>query len=212
MTSCTRRRFLSQTGRYAAAALIANGLPQALRAQYAASGSLRSLAADPKSPSGVPQAGMSAEEAKRTAELANHIGEQAARAGLQYVYHNHDFEFVAESGASVGYDLLLRETDPRLVQFEIDCGWMIFAGRDPVDYLGKYPNRFPMIHVKDFVRDSEPAGAKLGAMRGAELGRGVVDYGPILAAAEKAGRSEEHTSELQSPMYLVCRLLLEKKK
>src|SRR2546430_12998132 len=55
---------------------------------------------------------------KRTAELANHIGEQAARAGLQYVYHNHDFEFVAESGASVGYDLLLRETDPRLVQLD----------------------------------------------------------------------------------------------
>jgi len=272
MTSCTRRRFLSQTGRYAAAALIANGLPQAIRAtllgkpvgiqlytvkeeigrdpagtlrqlrrigfgevetagfgqlsagqfrrlldeaglacpsahlqldmrnldsafadahalgaQYAASGSLRSLAADPKSPSGVPQAGMSAEEAKRTAELANHIGEQAARAGLQYVYHNHDFEFVADAGATLGDDLLLRETDPRLVQFEIDCGWMIFAGRDPVDYFGKYPNRFPMIHVKDFVRDSEPAGAKLGAMRGAELGRGVVDYGPILAAAEKAG-------------------------
>ena len=272
MTRCTRRRFLSQTGRHAAAVLIANGLPRAIRAtplgrpvgiqlysvkeeigrdpagtlrqlrrigfgevetagfgqlsagqfrrllddsglacpsahlqfdrakldssfadahalgaKYAASGSLRSLAADPRSPAGVPQGGMSLDEAKRTAELANRIGEQAARAGLQYVYHNHDFEFVAEHGAGVGYDLLLRETDPRLVQFEIDCGWMIFAGRDPVDYFGKYPNRFPMIHVKDFVRESEPAGAKLGAMHGAELGRGVVHYGPIFAAAEKAG-------------------------
>src|SRR2546430_15346408 len=124
---------------------------------------------------------------KRTAELANHIGEQAARAGLQYVYHNHDFEFVAQGGAGFGYDLLLRETDPRLVQFEIDCGWMIFAGGDPVDYFSKYPNRFPMIHVKDFVRESDHAGAKLGAMHGAELGRGVVNYGPIFAAAEKAG-------------------------
>src|SRR2546421_10390253 len=272
MTTCTRRRFLSQTGRYAGAALIAHGLPRAIRAtplgkpvgiqlytvkeeigrdsagtlrqlrrigfgevetagfgqlsagqfrrlldeaglecpsaylqfdrakldsafadahalgaKYAASGSLRSLAADPQSRAGVPQGGMSADEAKRTAELANRIGEQAARAGLQYVYHNHDFEFVAERGAAAGYDLLLRETDPRLVQFEIDCGWMIFAGHDPVDYFGKYPNRFPMIHVKDFVRESDHAGARLGAMHGAELGRGGVDYGPVFAAPGRAG-------------------------
>src|SRR5436189_6407175 len=36
--------------------------------------------------------------------------------------------------------------------------------------------------------------------------------GPIRRAAGAPYRSEEHTSELQSPMYLVCRLLLEKKK
>src|SRR5438046_2448096 len=154
MTSCTRRRFLSQTGRYAAAALIANGLPQAIRATLLGK------------PVGI-QLYTVQDESERD------------RDGTP--------RQLRPIGLSGGYDLLLRETEPRLVQFEIDCGWMIFAGRDPVDYFGKYPNRFPMIHVKDFVRDSEPAGAKLGAMRGAELGRGVVDYGPILAAAEKAG-------------------------
>ena len=157
----------------------------ALGAQYATSGSLHSIAIP--SQAGVPHAkrGMSLEEAKRTADLANRIGVAAARAGLHYAYHNHDAEFVPQSLGVVGYDVLLRETDPELVKFEIDCGWMIFAGRDPTAYFEKYPDRFPMIHVKDFLPG---AGAgNPGDMRGAELGTGVVDYKPIFTAAAKAG-------------------------
>jgi sugar phosphate isomerase/epimerase len=131
---------------------------------------------------------MSLDDAKRTAELTNRIGAAAKQARLQYVYHNHDFEF-ADHGGTVGYDVLLRECDPELVKFEIDCGWMIFAGRNPIDYFKKYPNRFPMIHVKDFLpAPGKGANADSAAsMRGAELGRGVVDYKPIFAAADKAG-------------------------
>ena len=129
---------------------------------------------------------MRADEAKRTAEIANRIGAAAKRAGLQYVYHNHDAEFADQGGGVIGYDLLLRETDPDLVKFEIDCGWMIFAGHNPIEYFKKYPNRFPMIHVKDFL-PAHGKGAVAGntaQMLGAELGRGVVDYKPIFAAAE----------------------------
>jgi sugar phosphate isomerase/epimerase len=160
----------------------------ALGARYAASGSLRLPSADSKSAAGSPKPGMTLDEAKRTAEFANRIGEAAKRAGLQYAYHNHDAEFAAQGGGAVGYDLLLRETDPELVKFEIDCGWMIFAGRNPVDYFKKYPNRFPLIHVKDFI--APPGSAVPGTARpmlGAELGHGVVDYKPIFAAAAKAG-------------------------
>jgi sugar phosphate isomerase/epimerase len=152
----------------------------ALGAAYATSGSLLQAASS--------KPAMSLDDAKRTAELTNRIGAAAKRAGLQYVYHNHDFEF-ADHGGVVGYDVLLRECDPELVKFEIDCGWMIFAGRNPIDYFKKYPNRFPMIHVKDFL-PAQGKGANAGgaaSMRGAELGRGVVDYKPIFAAAEKAG-------------------------
>ena len=78
----------------------------------------------------------------------------------------------------------LRETDPELVKSEVDCGWMIFAGHDPIAYFKKYPNRFPLIHVKDFLPTSD---RKAGEMLGAELGHGVVDYKPIFAAAAKAG-------------------------
>jgi sugar phosphate isomerase/epimerase len=112
----------------------------------------------------------------------NLIGEQARRAGLQYAYHNHDFEFAEQDGA-VGYDLLLRETDPGLVQFEIDCGWMVLGGRDPRDYFARHPGRIPMIHIKDFL----PTAAYDSSHAGAELGRGMIDYQPIFAAAEKAG-------------------------
>jgi len=153
----------------------------ALGAHYAASGSLPAAASSKR--------GMSLDEAKRTAEIANRIGEAAKRAGLQYAYHNHDAEFADQGGGAIGYDLLLRETDPELVKFEIDCGWMIFAGRNPIRYLKKHPNRFPMIHVKDFlaVHDKSADAAGAAQMRGAELGHGVVDYKPIFAAAKKAG-------------------------
>jgi sugar phosphate isomerase/epimerase len=160
----------------------------ALGAQYAASGSLHALAGDSKPAAGASRPAMSLDEAKRTAEIANRIGAAAKRAGLQYVYHNHDAEF-ADQGGVIGYDLLLRETDPNLVKFEIDCGWMIFAGRNPIDYFKKHPNRFPMIHVKDFLgsHDTGKPGGGATEMLGAELGRGQIDYRPIFAAAKQAG-------------------------
>ena len=152
----------------------------ALGAAYATSGSLLPATSSKRV--------MSLDDAKRTADLTNRIGAAAKRVGLQYVYHNHDFEF-ADHGGTVGYDVLLRECDPELVKFEIDCGWMIFAGRNPIDYFKKYPDRFPMIHVKDFLpAQGKGANADSAAsMQGAELGRGVVDYKPIFAAAGKGG-------------------------
>jgi len=155
----------------------------ALGAGCATSGSLRGALASAGVGTSPPQGGMSLDEARHTAELANRIGEQARRADLQYVYHNHDFEFAEQADGAVGYDLLLRETDPGLVRFEIDCGWMVVGGQDPRDYFGRYPGRFPMIHVKDFL----PAAAHGVAHPGTELGHGMIDYGPIFAAAEKAG-------------------------
>jgi len=131
---------------------------------------------------------MTLDDAKLTAEIANRIGEQAKRAGLQYAYHNHFFEFVDQGNGAVAYDVLLKESDPELVKFEIDCGWMRAAGHDPVHYLKQYPNRFPMIHVKDFLAvDGENAGGAAAALRvGTELGTGFIDYKPIFAAARSA--------------------------
>jgi sugar phosphate isomerase/epimerase len=166
----------------------------ALGAHYAASGSLHAVLLSAQgnrtqSPPAWPPPGMSLDDAKRTAQLANRIGEQARRAGLQYAYHNHAFEFADQGGGAIGYDLLLKETDPELVQFEIDCGWMILGGRDPRDYFRRYPGRFPMIHVKDFLPAPAHSGAANApaAHQGAELGHGMIDYGPIFAVAEKAG-------------------------
>jgi sugar phosphate isomerase/epimerase len=155
----------------------------AVGATYATSGSLDALVKAANPATVLAKQAMSIEEAKQTAELANRFGAAAKRAGLQYAYHNHAREFADLGGGAIGYDVLLRETDPELVKFEVDCGWMIFAGHDPIAYFKRYPNRFPLIHVKDFLPDSKSS----GEMHGAELGHGVVDYKPIFAAAWKAG-------------------------
>lgn len=155
-----------------------------LGARYATSSALRSAL----SPKVEWAAAFDLDEAKRTAELADRIGEAAQRAGLQYAYHNHDYEFT-DIGEGNGFDYLLRQTDPERVKFEIDCGWMRFAGHDPVAYLGRHPGRFPMLHIKDYLAPDRSATGEGGrpAMVGAELGRGTVDYRPIFAAGRKAG-------------------------
>ncbi len=155
----------------------------ALGAKFATSGMLYSVVEGANAGKDPMKTGMSLDEAKRTAAAANRIGEGARRAGLQYAYHNHHRELADQGGGATGYDVLLRETDPALVRFEIDCGWMVFAGHDPVEYFKKYPQRFPMIHVKDFLRRAQGD----TEMRGAELGTGTVDYKPIFAAGKQAG-------------------------
>lgn len=111
-----------------------------------------------------------------TAGELNRIGEKVKAAGITFGYHNHGPEFGSEGGV-VFYDELLRLTDPKLVIFEMDCGWVASAGRNPVDYLRKSPERFPLLHVKDMVKGAN------GKFHSTVMGRGVVDYRPILRAA-----------------------------
>jgi sugar phosphate isomerase/epimerase len=111
-----------------------------------------------------------------TAGDLNKIGEKVNAAGMRFGYHNHTPEFGNEGGV-VFYDELLRLTDPKLVFFEMDCGWVAAAGRNPVDYLSKTPERFPLLHVKDMTKGEN------GKLHSTVMGRGVVDYKPILRAA-----------------------------
>ena len=125
---------------------------------------------------------------KKMAAHMNEVGKQAKAAGLQYAYHNHNFEFEKMPDGSYGYDVLLNETDHDLVKFEIDCGWMTVAGASPVAYFKRHPGRFRMLHVKDF-RPIKPTIDLIGPGRptGVELGHGFIDYKPIFAAAKTAG-------------------------
>lgn len=106
----------------------------------------------------------------------NLIGQKVKAAGMTFGYHNHGPEFGNESGI-VFYDELLRLTDPNLVVFEMDCGWVFAAGRNPLEYLSKTPQRFPLLHVKDMARNAK------GEYASTVLGRGAMDYPPILRAA-----------------------------
>jgi sugar phosphate isomerase/epimerase len=124
-------------------------------------------------------------DAQRTAEGypefgrgLNDIGARANSAGLVLCYHNHHFEFDRFNG-EYGLDLLFANSDPKLVQAEIDTFWVQTGGADPAAYIEKYAGRAPLIHIKDMAKDEK---------RGfAEVGAGSLDWPSIFAAAEKGG-------------------------
>jgi sugar phosphate isomerase/epimerase len=117
---------------------------------------------------------------KWNAEQYNQIGFTVKGQGMRFGYHNHTTEF-RKLGKVVPYDELIRLTDPDLVTFEMDCGWVAVAGYSPAEYLTKYPTRISMLHVKDFdlKNRKEP-------LQSTELGHGTIDYRPIFEAAKKA--------------------------
>lgn len=133
--------------------------------------------------------GMTADDFKQTAAKANEIGQKAKAAGLQYAYHNHNFEFRDLGGGQTGYEIILKETDPALVKFEADCGWMSAAGKDPVAFLDRYPQRYVMLHIKDFKNLGKPVTALMApdAPAPTELGRGSVDLKTVVEAGRKLG-------------------------
>ena len=132
---------------------------------------------------------MTADDFKQSAAKANEIAQKAKAAGLQYAYHNHNFEFRDLGGGQTGYEILMKETDPSLVKFEADTGWMRVAGADPVAFLTQHPERFVMLHIKDFKNLTHPVTALMApdAPTPTELGRGSVDIKPIVEAGKKAG-------------------------
>jgi sugar phosphate isomerase/epimerase len=131
--------------------------------------------------------GMTLDDWKWNAEQFNRLGEEVKKAGLQLAYHNHASDW-KPYGNVTGYDEFLRLTDPGLVKLELDCGWATVAGQDPAAYLTRYPNRFALLHVKDFRRGFTP-GTTITSENlpvGTALGRGAIGYSNILAAARNA--------------------------
>jgi sugar phosphate isomerase/epimerase len=126
---------------------------------------------------------MTLDDWRWNAEQFNRIGDRVHAAGMKFAYHNHTPEVRSENGVMF-YDELLRSTDPSKVAMELDCGWAIVAGQNPVDLLTRYPTRISMLHVKDFkiTATTTPSNAPPST----ELGRGTIDYRPIFAAAKKA--------------------------
>lgn len=118
---------------------------------------------------------------KWNADQFNEFGKKTKAAGMQFGYHNHVREFHVTDG-KMPYDELMRQTDPALVTFEMDCGWVSVAGQSPVEYLKKYPQRISLLHVKDF---KLPPANPAEHPKSTELGHGTIDYHAIFAAAKK---------------------------
>lgn len=115
---------------------------------------------------------------KWIADLFNKCGEVAKSYGLTFAHHNHDFEFHPIDG-KVPYDILLEETDPEVVKFEMDHYWVKKGNSDAFKYFEKYPGRFPVWHIKDM--DDTPA--KFFT----EVGSGIIDWTEVFKAGELAG-------------------------
>jgi sugar phosphate isomerase/epimerase len=134
---------------------------------------------------------------KRAANLFNKAGEASKKAGIQFGYHNHSFEFdpALSLDGKLPYDFFLAELNPEFVAMELDLCWISVAGKDPVAYFEKYPGRFPLVHVKDWIKDASTPSAYQGAMgqsvkfggRMADVGQGSVDWKRIFAHSEQAG-------------------------
>ena len=115
--------------------------------------------------------------AKNLAEILDKLGEKCAAAGLQLLYHNHDFEFQKDAEGNVVIDYLLEHCNPKYVNFQMDLYWVTKAGADPVDYFKRYPGRFKIWHVKDM--DDQG--------RFAPVGNGKIDFKRILDNKKLSG-------------------------
>ena len=128
---------------------------------------------------------MTADDWKWNAEQFNRIGHKMKARGLQFGYHNHTMEFRDLGGGLNGYQIILKDTDPRIVTLEMDCGWVAAAGGNPAEILLAHPKRFSLLHIKDF-KALQP-GQEPSQRVSTELGKGSVDFKPIFDAARKIG-------------------------
>jgi sugar phosphate isomerase/epimerase len=129
-------------------------------------------------------ASLTADDWKMNADFLNAKAAVLKRSGLTVGYHNHNMEF-APIGGGTGMDILLKGTDPSLVTFQADVGWMSAAGVDPLSFIQKHRGRFTLMHVKD-VKAGTQANFAL-AMQPTEVGAGRLDWKTLLPGAYAAG-------------------------
>ena len=153
-----------------------------------------------------PEERKSFDDYKHLVDVFTKAAETSHKAGIQFCYHNHNFEFT-KYGNTTAYDYLLHTLDPKLVKFEMDCFWVTHAGQDPVAYFKKHPGRFPLLHIKD-MKDKPAATHELDAKMGlfAPVGKGTIDWKRIFAAAPKGGMQHYYVEQdycEQSPLEAV---------
>jgi sugar phosphate isomerase/epimerase len=148
-------------------------------------------------------------ECRKSIEVFNKAGEALAKVGIKFFYHFHGFEFQPHGDGTL-LDLMVKETDPKTVSFQMDVLWIVFPGRDPVKLLEKYGKRWELMHLKD-LKKGVPTGSLAGktdVTNDVPLGTGQTDWSAVLKAANKVGikhyfiEDESPTVEEQIPQSL----------
>ena len=133
------------------------------------------------------------DDVKQEAAQYNKFGKIAQKFGIKLLIHNHTVEFIPCIGSdTLPYSILLAETDPELVVFQLDIGWAAVAGQNPIELFQQHPGRFVLWHVKDVacLKCLPPVSDQGGRMVEARLvpvGDGEIDYGDIFKHADVAG-------------------------
>lgn len=126
---------------------------------------------------------MNKDACKKIADLFNSKGEVCKAKGLRFGYHNHDAPFALRDSNIMLEEFLLQNTDPALVDFEMDIYWVVTAGQDPMTWLKKYPNRFKLGHLKDRKKNTPLSEREVSV----NLGDGSIDFKKILKVAKENG-------------------------
>ena len=127
-----------------------------------------------------------ADGCKRVAAEFNEWGKTLQGAGFHFAFHNHDIEF-KPLGSTTAMDILIQETDPKLVDFELDLFFVKKVGLTPADYLRKYPGRFKLVHLKDISKGTPAGFGEAPDNACVPLGEGQIDWPKTLAAATDVG-------------------------
>jgi len=135
---------------------------------------------------------MTVDDWKWNAEYLNTKGAALKRLGLRFAYHNHNLEF-APLGNSNAMALLIQGTDPALVSFEMDAGWVASAGVNPAALLAQYPGRFTAMHVKDMKASTRPNFSL--QIDPCEVGQGVIDWKGLLSKAYTSNIRQFYTEQ-----------------
>jgi sugar phosphate isomerase/epimerase len=136
---------------------------------------------------------------KSLSEKFNKAGEKCHAAGMTFCYHNHAFEFATEKGSTL-FQVMLDNTDKKLVSFEMDLFWVSVAGLDPVEMLQKLSGRVPLVHLKDKA-EGTPVMYKESVPKATfkEVGNGVLDWPKVLRAAAAAKVEHYFVEQDQTP-------------
>ncbi len=129
----------------------------------------------------VPEEDRTAEKLPELAALLDKSGEAFAKSGIQFGYHNHDFEFLTDVDGKFFFDALFASTSAAKVKVELDVGWVYHAGQDPLAYMEKYASRLPLVHLKDFAHDAS------GKWVSSPVGKGEVPTAKVISKAAEVG-------------------------